>query len=186
VGEKFNYNLITSFSDQAQAEKGMQIFEEAVSNYYGNLYPKRQPMMLSDGSEAMELLPDPESFPFINIDFEGKNTRGIDSEQLEQSITYVLEDNIAIISSSLGSLKKIASVSSENDKLINKRYFNLPYSQVENYNSGNLLFFDNQDLQDYFKFDSLLGKSLSLFDTFAISTKEIPNKLYLKGFLYLE
>lgn len=186
VGEKFNYNLITSFADQAQAESGMQIFEEAVSNYYGNLYPKKQPMVLSDGSEAMELLPDPESFPFKEIDFEGKKARGIDSDQLEQGVTYVLEDNIAIISSSLGSLKKIASVSSENDKLINKRFFNLPYSQVENYNSGNLLFFDNQDLQDYFKFDSLIGKSLSLFDTFAISAKETSNKLYLKGFLYLE
>ncbi len=185
-GDKINYNLITKFSDNSQAEANMNIFEEAASNYFGNKYPKKQKMMLSDGTEATELMPDPESFQFTDLDFEGKIAHVIEGESLGHEISYIINDNVVIISTSLGSLKNIVSATSENDKLTKKRFFSYPYSQVYQSGSNNILYFDNKVLQDYFKFDNILGKTFSMFDNTAISVRVGEGKLKIKSFLYIE
>lgn len=187
TGDKINYNLIAKFEDNSKALETMNVFEKAAANYYGDIYPCKQKMILSDGSEATELLPNPESFVFSDIDFEGKKARGIVSENLDNNISYiVVDDNIVVISTSLGSLKNIYSVTSENDKLSNKRYFSYPLSQVSGRGMSNILYCNTNDLQDYFKFDNLFGKTVSLFDDVMISIQSKKGKVYLKSFLYLE
>lgn len=187
TGDKINYNIITKLGDNDQALETMNAFEEAVANYYGDINPRKQKMILSDGSEATELLPDPESYAFSDIDFDGKKARGVISENLDNNISYVVDDNnVVIISTSLGSLKNIFSTTSENDKLSNKRYFSYPLSQVSKRGVSNIFYINTKDLQDYFKFDNLLGKTASLFDDIIISVQSKKGIIHLKSFLYLE
>lgn len=184
--DKINFNFLIELSQSTKATDKIEEIEEAISNYLGNMYPKKEKMILSDGTETFELLPDKDSFKFEDMEFEGLKVRSITNPEISHNFSYVIMDNKLLASTSLGSLKNMLSARQETNKIINKRYFNYPYSKVAGWRNENIIYLNTKDLGNFLQASKNLEKYLQSIDNIILSTSSGKDKLFLKGFLYLE
>jgi hypothetical protein len=185
-GDKVNYNFIFKLIDTNEAGEKMKEIEKAISNYLGNLYPKKEKIILADGSEAYELLPDEESFRFEDLEFEGATVRSIINPNVPHNFAYVILDDKLLASTSLGSLKNILLAFKETNKIVHKRYFNVPYSKISRWKNENVVYLDVGDLTDYLKIRDPSKRYLEPFRNVLFSSFSHKDKLFLKGILYVE
>ncbi|NQV13576.1 MAG: DUF3352 domain-containing protein [Parcubacteria group bacterium] len=184
-----SYSFVFKLKDEEQVKTQLAVLEEAVANYFGSVYPLKKEITLSDGSKAQELFSDQESFQFTDLDFSGMKIRSVANPDLSNSFSYIILEDKLLVSTSLESLKNllVAYDSQTSGRLLsNKRYFNLPYSEVTSWRSENMFYADLNDLASYLQFSKAQQKYFESFDTVLFSSFSQDKKIFWQGFLYIE
>lgn len=113
-GGKQNLGLILELTDQEKIKDSMKAVENAISHYYGLIYPKEKKMALADGTEAIELFPDDKSFQFKEEKFstesgEDISIKNIENPKVPNPFAFAFFDNKLIFGTSKDVVEKIIS-----------------------------------------------------------------------------
>lgn len=99
--------LVFRVADMTKAEEAMVELEQAIKIYYSQLYPREQAITLPDGTAAVELLPDTETFKFIDLKIQDQLVRVIESGQAGRFVSYGFIGDDLLVATSKDALTKM-------------------------------------------------------------------------------
>lgn len=102
--DKNTYAAILEIKDENILSTKMKILEDGLIKYFARQKPREKRVVLSDGSEGIELLPDISKFKFVNFDFEKYKLRKLvekkDNKKSDFFAYCFFEDKLFLASSS--------------------------------------------------------------------------------------
>lgn len=109
--KKQNIGLVLELADKEKVQNKIKIIENAISHYYGLIFPKEQEMTLADGTKAIELFPNDESFQFKEEKFSESNIsiRSIENPNAQYPFAFAFFENKLIFGTSKDVVEKIIS-----------------------------------------------------------------------------
>jgi len=164
---------VFEFDELDQVKEKLELVEKAITSYLAKTHPKEKEIILEDGTKAIELLPDIESYQFSDADFEGVNIRTISN--IDPSFSYAFLDNKLVAANHLASVKSIISAAKfKENRLVSQEDFKISYAKIPQQNNG-ILYIDIEKLSDFLGLEELSSSFKNFIGT------QINSKL--KGYL---
>lgn len=164
---------VFEFDDLDLVKEKLELVEKVITSYLAKTYPKEKEIILEDGTKAIELLPDIESYQFSDIQYEDVNIRTISN--IDPSFSYAFLDNKLVAANHFMPVKSIISaIKFKEKRLVNQEDFKISYSKISQQNNG-ILYINIEKLSDFLGLEELSSSFKNFIGT------QINSKL--KGYL---
>lgn len=179
------FGIVLELKNKEETENKMKKIEYAISHHYGLIYPREEKITLADGSEAIELFSDDESFLFEEIKFENVNMKSIVNSKAKNHYTYVFFDEKLIFGTSPEVVKTIISEKLDQQGLAKNSEFSKSLKQLHQ-SIGGLVYINFPKLFEMIGFSEQRKKYIAPIKNVILTLSNSRKGTAIEGFLLIE